>query len=164
MEIKIYGIGGRFNEKIVGTAHDPETGLALLAFLAREGGKRCSLHGCMRKDEPAVSAEMSVKIAQQLFADALRNRKESQKAWVVSIHTGEYEDRETRMLKVFVSFIEAEKFKTRLDKELRDRGLDKRSSERSHQESMFHGLLVDYTGAHVSVSELPLVSGGLSAY
>lgn len=161
MEVKIYGIGGCFNEKIVGTAHDPETGLTLLAFCRREGAKFCSLHGRMHENEPELSGEMSIDQAEELFADA--RRKESQKAWVVSIHTGEYEDRETRMLKVFLSVVEAAKFKMRLDKELRDRGLDKRSSERSHQESMFHGLLVDYTGAHVSVSELPLVSGDLSA-
>lgn len=45
MKVTIYGIGGQFNEKIVGVAYDKGTADSLITLVELTGGSGVSIHG-----------------------------------------------------------------------------------------------------------------------
>ncbi|NDD53215.1 hypothetical protein EBZ39_04935 [bacterium] len=67
MQVVIYGIGGAFNDDMVGVAYDPVTALSLLRLLRENNCTGCSLHGHFRDGEPPLSGEMSLRRAEELF-------------------------------------------------------------------------------------------------
>lgn len=153
MQVKIYGIGGANNDRFMGTAHDPETGLSLIYLLAKEDASGCSLHGCLQDGAPELSGEFSLLEARRLFAPLVGSQ-----VWIVSVHTGENVATQSKMLKAFLKKEEAEAFRDELMCELRLRGQSEAFlAPPDRTDSVFHGLVVDYTGATVSVSgALPL--------
>jgi hypothetical protein len=71
MRILVYGIGGDFNERLVGTAHDPSTGLSLLRLLRLTRASGCSLHGSGLDPQYDTSGELSINSAASMFIEAL---------------------------------------------------------------------------------------------
>lgn len=71
MRILIYGIGGEFNERPVGIAYDPATGLSLLRLLAITRASGCSLHGHGLDPLHDTSGELSLTAAASMFIEAL---------------------------------------------------------------------------------------------
>lgn len=45
MKVTIYGIGGQFNDKVVGVAYDKSTADSLITLVELTGGHGVSLHG-----------------------------------------------------------------------------------------------------------------------
>lgn len=152
MNVKIYGIGGGMSEQFAGEARDPVTALNLLHLIGLLGGTGCSVHGPLRDEDPPLSGELSLEAADRMFR-ALRDEK-TESVWLVSVHTGVYEDRCSRVFKAFRCETAAQTYKAALDAELKARGLDKaqKPAEMPWEDSNFHGFQVDYTGAKVSVS------------
>lgn len=70
MRILVYGIGGEYNERLAGIAHDPGTGINLLRLLRVTGARGCSLHGS-GLGQYDISGELSIDSACSMFVDAL---------------------------------------------------------------------------------------------
>ena len=71
MRILVYGIGGEFNERPVGIAYDPATGLSLLRLLRLTRASGCSLHGHGLDPLYDTSGELSLNSAASMFIEAL---------------------------------------------------------------------------------------------
>lgn len=70
MRMLIYGIGGEYNERLAGIAHDPGTGINLLRLLRVTGSRGCSIHGS-GLSQYDTSGELSIDSACSMFIDAL---------------------------------------------------------------------------------------------
>lgn len=76
----------------------------------------------------------------------------TEKVYTISICTGEYEDRQEKVYKVFRSKSEAEIYKEVLEKELKERKLSIGDNFHDNENDReFHGTSVDYTGAWIFV-------------
>lgn len=71
MRILIYGIGGEYNGRLVGTAFDPSTGLNLLRLLRLTRSYACSLHGYGLDPVYDTSGELLLDAAASMFIAAL---------------------------------------------------------------------------------------------
>ena len=63
MALVIYAIGGEFNERVVGAAHDSHTAKNLIRLVEMSGGSGVSLHGTV--DGTVLSGDCTFQEARQ---------------------------------------------------------------------------------------------------